>query len=66
MKSAMHILAVIAMMMRTAGAWSVERRGGITAFMRKKGAPNNNNNKNNNKKKYSIAREEGASYQSKI
>ena len=62
MKSAMYIMAVIAMMMRTAGAWSVERRGGMTAFMRKKGAPNNNKKKNNKIMK-SIAREEGASYQ---
>ena len=59
MKSAMCIMAVIAIMMRTAEAWSVERRGSMTAFVRKKDA---SNKKNNNEKKNSIAREEGASY----
>ena len=63
MKSAMCIMAVIAIMMRTAEAWSVERRGGITVFVRKKDA---SNKKNNNEKKNSIAREEGASYQLKM
>ena len=52
MKSAMCIVAVIAMM-RTAGAWSIERRGGRAAFVRKDAS--NNNEKKKNKLKINIA-----------
>ena len=59
MKSAMYIMAVI-VMMRTAGAWSVDRRGGRTAFMRRKMDASENKKKESIN---SIAIEEGASYQ---
>ena len=61
MKKAMNIVAVIAMVTRTAGAWSVERRGGRTAFVRRKDA-SNNNEKNKNNLNMNIAKKEGASY----
>ena len=54
-------MAVIAIM-RTAEAWSVDRRGGITAFVRMKDASNKNNNNNNKEFMKTIASEEGASY----
>ena len=41
----MWIVAVIAMM-RTAGAWSVERHGGRAAFVRKDASNNNEKKKN--------------------
>ena len=59
MKSAMYIMAVI-VMMRTAGAWSVDRRGGRTAFMRRK---MDASEKKKKELMNSIAIEEGASYQ---
>ena len=58
MKSAMCIVAVIAMMMRTAEAWSVERRGGRAAFVRKD-ASNNNEKKTKNILKINIAKKGG-------
>ena len=60
MKRAMYFVAVIAMVM-SAEAWSVNRRGGRAAFVRKD-ASNNKNNKKKNQLKINIAKKEGASY----
>ena len=60
MKRAMYFVAVIAMVMRTAGAWSVNRHGGRAAFVRKDAS--NNNEKKKNELKINIAKKEGASY----